>query len=350
MNLKILISDYDFELPVELIAQQPLPNRDDSRMMVIYRKEKKFEHRCFRDIINYFQEGEVIVINDTRVIPARTWASSKNHNDKIIEFLLLREIKPKIWEVLCRPARKVKEGDELIFDQELEAKVISRGPRGQRVLEFNTDKIQEKLREIGTPPLPPYIKRKKDDPRLRTIDRDRYQTVYAVREGSIAAPTAGLHFTENTLTELKKKGVQILAITLNVGLATFQPVKVEKITEHRMLEESFFISEKAASEISRAKKEHRPITAVGTTVVRTLESSWQDGRIKPGQGTTSLFIYPGYEFQVVNRLITNFHLPKSSLLMLVSAFAGYDLIMTAYREAVKEKYRFFSYGDCMLII
>ncbi|MGB9907425.1 MAG: tRNA preQ1(34) S-adenosylmethionine ribosyltransferase-isomerase QueA [Candidatus Saccharicenans sp.] len=346
----MLLKDYDYELPQELIAQQPLPNRDDSRMMVVNRNEQKIEHRQFREIASFFQPGDVLVLNDSRVIPARAWASRKAQEEKSVEFLFIKEQKPGVWQVICRPAKKVKEGDRLVFDKDLEARVIARGPLGHRVLEFNTADVLGRLKEIGVPPLPPYIKRKKGDPRFKKIDAERYQTIYAIKDGSIAAPTAGLHFTEQILAELKQKGVEILYVTLNVGLATFQPVRTEKITDHQMLEESFYISPETASAINRAKKEGRPVTAVGTTVVRTLESAWTESGLKPGEQSTRLFIFPGYNFRVVDRLLTNFHLPRSTLLMLVSAFAGYDLIRQAYRLAVQERYRFFSYGDCMLII
>ncbi|MCR4396004.1 MAG: tRNA preQ1(34) S-adenosylmethionine ribosyltransferase-isomerase QueA [Candidatus Saccharicenans sp.] len=346
----MLLKDYDYELPPELIAQQPLPNRDDSRMMVVNRNEQKIEHRQFREIASFFRPGDVLVLNDSRVIPARAWASRKAEEEKSVEFLFIKEQKPGVWEVICRPAKKVKEGDRLVFDKDLEARVIARGPLGHRVLEFNTADVLGRLKEIGVPPLPPYIKRKKGDPRFKKIDAKRYQTVYAMKDGSIAAPTAGLHFTEQILAELKQKGIEILNVTLNVGLATFQPVRTEKITDHQMLEESFCISSDTASAINRAKKEGRPVTAVGTTVVRTLESAWGESGLKPGEQSTRLFIYPRYQFRVVDRLLTNFHLPRSTLLMLVSAFAGYDLIRQAYRTAVQERYRFFSYGDCMLII
>jgi S-adenosylmethionine:tRNA ribosyltransferase-isomerase len=350
MTEKFLISDYDFELPAELIAQQPLPNRDDSRMMVVRRSEQKIEHRYFKDILEYFTEGDILVLNNSRVIPARAWATKKDSPRKTIEFLFIKELKPGVWEVLCRPAKRVIPGDILVFSQELSARVLEQRQEGGRVLEFSTPEVKNKLKKIGAPPLPPYIKRKKGDPRLRTIDLKRYQTVYAFKDGSIAAPTAGLHFTEKTLAALREKGVEILMVTLEVGLATFQPVRVKKVTEHRMLEESFSISEKTAAAINQAKKDGRRTTAVGTTVVRTLESTWTENGLVPGQNSTSLFIYPGYQFKVVDRLLTNFHLPRSTLLMLVSAFGGYDLIRQAYREAVRQQYRFFSYGDCMLIL
>ncbi|MGB4703596.1 MAG: tRNA preQ1(34) S-adenosylmethionine ribosyltransferase-isomerase QueA [Candidatus Saccharicenans sp.] len=345
------LKDYDYELPPELIAQEPLPARDESRMMVVYRAEQRFEHRRFREIVNFFQKGDLVVLNDSRVIPARVWARREKDSERSIEFLFIKEQEPGLWEVLCRPAKKVREGDRLVFDSSLEARVVGRGSGGLRLIQFNTAEVLPALKKIGVPPLPPYIKRRKGDPRLKTIDSERYQTVYARKDGSIAAPTAGLHFTESILQDLKEKGVEILYVTLNVGLATFQPVRVEKITEHKMLEESFFISQETAEAINRAKKEGRPVTAVGTTVVRTLESAWKEETgLEPGERKTGLFIYPGYRFRVVDRMLTNFHLPRSTLLMLVSAFAGYELTMAAYREAVNEGYRFFSYGDCMLII
>jgi S-adenosylmethionine:tRNA ribosyltransferase-isomerase len=350
MTEKILVSDYNFELPAELVAQQPLPSRDNSRMMVIRREEQKIEHRKFKNLVEFFVPGDILVLNDSRVIPARTWATKKDSPGKNIEFLFIKEIRAGVWDVLCRPAKRIREGDILFFDAGLEARVLAGGRLGHRVLEFKTSEVLEKLKKIGAPPLPPYIKRKKDDQRLKTIDLERYQTVYACQDGSIAAPTAGLHFTEKTLTELENKRVEILKITLDVGLATFQPVRAKRITEHKMLEESFYISEKTANIINQAKKDGRRVTAVGTTVVRTLESAWSENGLISGQNSTTLFIYPGFKFRVVDRLLTNFHLPRSTLLMLVSAFAGYDLIRQAYQEAIRERYRFFSYGDCMLII
>ncbi|MDD8020830.1 MAG: tRNA preQ1(34) S-adenosylmethionine ribosyltransferase-isomerase QueA [Acidobacteriota bacterium] len=349
MTEKILLSDYDFELPRELIAQEPLPHRDDSRMMIVNRQEKGIHHRYFQNLAEYFGPGDVLVINDSKVVPARAWGRLASQQEIYIEFLFIKEIEPAVWEVLCRPARKVRQGVRLIFSSELEAEVVSSGQLGHRLLHFNSNEVKNKLKKIGVPPLPPYIKRQKDDPRLKTIDRERYQTIYAEQEGSIAAPTAGLHFTEESLETLRNKGVDILRLTLNVGEATFQPVRVHEITHHRMLTEYFYIPEKTAQAINLAKKEGRKITAAGTTVVRTLEGSWSAGQLPAGEGSTSIFIYPGFRFQVVDRLLTNFHLPKSTLIMLASAFAGHDLIMAAYREAVAHRYRFFSYGDCMLI-
>lgn len=350
MEARLNLSDYDFELPAELIAQQPLPNRDESRLMVVDRKTGRIEHRVFKEIPQFFGPEDVLVLNDTRVIPARAWAYPEDEPEKYVEFLFVRELTPGRWEVLCRPARKVKPGQTFIFDRDLKGLVLDKGWLGHRVLEFNTPEVKEKLWEIGAPPLPPYIKRKKDDPRLRTLDRERYQTVFARKDGSIAAPTAGLHFTPATLEEIRKKGTTICYVTLNVGEATFQPVRVEKVTEHKMLPENFFISEETAEILNQARSRGRKITAVGTTVVRTLESAFDRGQIRAGSGSTTLFIYPGYSFKVIDRLLTNFHLPRSTLLMLVSTFAGYDLTRRAYLIAVKERYRFFSYGDCMLIL
>ena len=246
MTQKNLLVDYDFELPAELIAQEPLPNRDASRMMVVNRQEKSFSNRHFRDLPEYFGPGDTLVINDSKVVPARAWGHLNNQQATCIEFLFIREIEPAIWEVLCRPARKLKPGIRLIFTSELEAEVLKVGQLGHRLLRFNSTEVRDKLKKIGTPPLPPYIKRRRDDPRLKTIDRERYQTVYAEQEGSIAAPTAGLHFTQETLEALKNKGVDILRVTLNVGEATFQPVRVQEITHHRMLAESFYIPAETA--------------------------------------------------------------------------------------------------------
>lgn len=341
------VSEFDFELPGELIAQKPLVRRDYSRMMVLNRKRKTVEHRRFFDLIGYFNRNDVLVINRSRVIPARAWGKI---GEKEVEFLFLREIKPCIWEVLCRPAKAVKEGSKVFFSSNLLCSVKKEEKEGKRILEFSSPDVLSELKKIGYPPLPPYIKRKKNQKMLKKMDLRRYQTVYAKENGSIAAPTAGLHFTKNILQALEKKGVNIVDIVLHVGLATFQPIRVEKIEKHSMPEEAYSIDDKAAAQINMAKEESRMITAVGTTTVRALESAWNEGKITPGAKSTDLFIRPGYEFKVVDRLLTNFHLPRSTLLMLVSAFAGKDFILEAYREAVRLKYRFFSYGDCMLIL
>jgi S-adenosylmethionine:tRNA ribosyltransferase-isomerase len=371
------ISEFDYELPTELIAQHPLPQRDASRMMVVLRKEGRIIHSNFKHLPDYLEKGNVLVLNNTKVIPAKVWGVK---DGKAVEFLFIKEREKGVWEVLCRPAKKIKAGDRITFAANFEGTVIEAGEEGRRVLKFPAMDVPGRLREIGFAPLPPYIKRKKANADLRPNDLERYQTVFAEKEGAIAAPTAGLHFTPQILDIIRNKGVEIEQVSLHVGLATFQPMRVERIEEHQMLEETYSIRERTAEAVNQAKKESRPIVAVGTTVVRTLESAYLLGsdrdsegqknrfspptlkpggemrisknisRIRPGTSSTSLFIYPGFEFQVVDKLLTNFHLPKSTLLLLVAAFTGHDLIMRAYKEAVREKYRFFSYGDCMLIV
>jgi S-adenosylmethionine:tRNA ribosyltransferase-isomerase len=341
------VSDFDYDLPRGLIAQRPLPHRDDSRMMIVERTTGRIRHSLFKELPGFFAACDLIVLNDTKVIPARAWGERGKAK---IEFLFLQERGPGLWEVLCRPARKLKKGHKIRFAPDFEALVEEVGEEGKRALRFERPDVRAELETIGYAPLPPYIKRAPEDRRLRPEDLDRYQTVFARREGAIAAPTAGLHFTKDLFRKLEAKGIGVRRVTLAVGLATFQPVRAEVVAEHRMLEEWYSIAPAAARGIKAAKEEGRPVTAVGTTVVRTLESAWRDGELRPGRGSTSLFIYPGYEFHVVDRLLTNFHLPRSTLLMLVAAFAGHDLIMRAYREAVHERYRFFSYGDCMLVV
>jgi S-adenosylmethionine:tRNA ribosyltransferase-isomerase len=341
------VADFDYDLPADLVAQHPLPRRDDSRMMVVERASGRLSHRTFRDFPDYFAAGDLLVVNNTRVIPARAWGEA---NRAKIEFLFLKELGPGLWQTLCRPARKLGPGDRVRFSPGFEAFVETAGEEGQRVLRFGRSHVRKELGRIGYAPLPPYIKREREDRGRRAGDLKRYQTVFARKEGAVAAPTAGLHFTKESLAALRAEGVKVRQVTLDVGLATFQPVRVETVEEHRMLEECYSISPAAARDINAAKAEGRAVTAAGTTVVRTLESAWLDGRIHVGRRSTSLFIYPGFEFHVVDRLLTNFHLPKSTLLILVSAFAGRELILKAYREAVKKRYRFFSYGDCMLIL
>jgi S-adenosylmethionine:tRNA ribosyltransferase-isomerase len=371
------ISEFDYNLPPQLIAQHPLPERDASRMMVVLRKEDRIIHSRFSEFPGYLQKGDVLILNNTKVIPAKLWGDKDGTE---VEFLFLAEKEKGNWEVLCRPAKKIKAGDRIAFAADFEGTVIEAGEEGRRILKFSTADVLARLREVGFAPLPPYIKRKKANTDLRPEDLERYQTVFAEKEGAIAAPTAGLHFTPQILDLIRNKGVEIEQIALQVGLATFQPMRVEHIEDHRMLEETYSISERVAKAINSAKKRSKPIVAVGTTVVRTLESSFllgadresaqQEDRsasstlgpcqkaeiskktsgIRPGTNSTSLFIYPGFKFQVVDKLLTNFHLPRSTLLMLVSAFAERDLILHAYKEAVREKYRFFSYGDCMLIL
>jgi S-adenosylmethionine:tRNA ribosyltransferase-isomerase len=343
----MLVSDFDYHLPSELIAQKPLPRRDDSRMMVVRRRQGEIIHARFKDLPEYLGAGDVLVLNNTKVIPAKAWGK-KDARD--VEFLFLKERHKGIWEVLCRPAKRVRLGDTIIFSPGFQAQVVGIEARGKRLLDFSSGDVLAELRKTGYAPLPPYIKRGKTEAGLRTFDLERYQTVFAQKEGAIAAPTAGLHFTPQSLKGLKTKGIQVCTINLEVGLATFQPVEAERVGDHRVLEESYAISLQAAKTINRAKEEGRPVAAVGTTVVRALESAWQNGRVRDGSRSTGLFIYPGFRFRVVDRLLTNFHLPKSTLLMLVSAFSGREVILKAYSEAIRKNYRFYSYGDCMLIL
>jgi S-adenosylmethionine:tRNA ribosyltransferase-isomerase len=342
------LSDFDFELPAELIAQRPLPRRDDSRMMVVDRASGRIEHAAFRRFPEFLRAGDVLVLNDAKVLPAKAWGTV---GGKDVEFLFVKETGPGVWDVLCRPAARVKPSGRVRFADGFEAEVIGRGASGRRTLQFASGDVADKLREIGFAPLPPYIKRTKRGLEDRPRDLERYQTVFAARESAIAAPTAGLHFTPAVLDAIERMGVATARVTLEVGLATFQPVRIDDLDEHRMLEEDYEIPATAADAVNAAKREGRPVVAVGTTVVRALESAAStDRQIRPGAASTSLFIKPGFEFKAVDRLLTNFHLPKSTLLVLVSAFAGRDLILAAYREAVRERYRFFSYGDCMLIL
>jgi len=316
-------------------------------MMVVRRREGEIIHARFKDLAEYLGAGDVLVLNNTKVIPAKVWGKKDGRD---VEFLFLKERQKEIWEVLCRPAKKVSLGKTIIFSSKFEARVVGMEQRGKRLLDFSSGDVLAKLHKIGYAPLPPYIKRRKGESDMRKFDLERYQTVFARKEGAIAAPTAGLHFTPQSLKELRAKGVLVCTINLELGLATFQPVEAERVKGHRMLEESYAVSPSAARIINQAKSEGLPATAVGTTVVRALESAWQDGRVRDGSRSTNLFIFPGFRFHVVDRLLTNFHLPKSTLLMLVSAFAGRELILKAYGEAVLEKYRFYSYGDCMLIL
>jgi S-adenosylmethionine:tRNA ribosyltransferase-isomerase len=343
----MLTAEFDYHLPPELIAQIPAPRRDQSRMMVLYRDTGRIIHSLFSDIPSYLNKGDVLVINQAKVIPARVWGKK---GEKEIDFLLLEEVERGTWKVLCRPSRKVKIDDTIIFPSGLKGKVIKAEESGQRMIRFSTQDVLKELRKIGYAPLPPYIKRRKKDQRLKKLDLERYQTVYAKKGQAIAAPTAGLHFTPEILKKIEQKGVTLCPISLDVGLATFQPVRADRLENHRMLEETYSISQSASAAISRAMKNSHPIVAVGTTSVRALESAFQEGMLHPGKASTQLFIYPGYEFKVVDRLLTNFHLPRSTLLMLVAGFAGLDLIKQAYQEAIRKKYRFYSYGDCMFII
>jgi S-adenosylmethionine:tRNA ribosyltransferase-isomerase len=341
------ISEFDYDLPPALIAQKPLERRDGSRMLVVDRESGKICHSSFLEFPNFLANGDILVVNDTKVIPARILGKK---GEAAVEFLFLREIKKGMWEVLCRPAKKVREGDVFSFSSLLEGKVFGIGGEGKRILHFPSGSILPELKRIGFAPLPPYIKRLPLQTDLKDFDRERYQTVFARSEGAIAAPTAGLHFTPSMIGLLEEKSVRLTRITLDVGLATFQPVRVQNVKKHTMLSETYSISRRSAQILNEAKSGSKPVTAVGTTTVRTLESAFYQGKIRSGARATELFIYPGFKFQVVDRLLTNFHLPKSTLLMMIAAFAGHKLIIKAYREAVNNKYRFYSYGDCMLIL
>lgn len=338
------LSDFDYYLPEELIAQEPAPKRDLSRLMVLHRNTSEIQHRYFRDILDYLKPGDTLVINESKVIPARIMGT-REKTGAFIEVLLLKPIDSKCWEVLARPGRKVRIGERLVFNKKLSAVVRDKTPAGGRVLEFEfSGSFEEILEETGVMPLPPYIKKQPEDPK-------RYQTVYAKNPGSVAAPTAGLHFTSELLSLIREKGINIVSLLLHVGLGTFRPVKVENIEEHHMHAEYYHIPEYVVKTIETSRHNGGRIIAVGTTTTRCLESAADKmGKINPGSGWTDIFIYPGYSFKVIDGLVTNFHLPKSTLLMMVSAFAGREKILEAYRVAVKLKYRFFSFGDAMLII
>ena len=336
--------DFDFNLPEHLIAQHPILKRDESRLLVLDKKTGEIEHKKFYNIIDYLNEGDVLVLNDTKVIPARLFGTKIDTNAHV-ELLLLKNTENDIWECLVKPAKRVKEGTIISFgDGLLKAKCVSTGDEGIRHLEFIYDDVfYEILDKLGTMPLPPYIREK-------LSDKDRYQTVYAKNIGSAAAPTAGLHFTKELLKKLEDKGVTICYVTLHVGLGTFRPVNVEDVTKHVMHSEYYEMDEETANILNKAKEEGKRIISVGTTSTRTLESIMNKYNcFKACSGWTNIFIYPGYEFKAINALITNFHLPKSTLIMLVSALATREIILNAYAEAVKEEYRFFSFGDAMFI-
>lgn len=370
----MLLSEYDYYLPEELIAQFPADKRENSRMMVLNRKDRTISHKHFYDIVDLLDSNTLLVMNNTKVLPARL-IGHKDTGAKIEVFLLkpsyprpLREREEFVneqnceftnsgegclWDVLIKPSKRVKPDTIIKISDELSVKAIKRlEENGEWLVEllYKGDNILDVLHRNGQIPLPPYIERKIPNDDLKKLDFERYQTVYAKDEGSVAAPTAGLHFTKEILQKLEEKGVELAYVTLNVGLGTFRPVQCENVENHKMHSETFEISEKAALQINRAKTEGKKIVAVGTTTVRTLETAYQKyGCIKPCHDHSELFIYPPYEFKVIDNLITNFHLPKSTLLMLVSALAGKDFIFAAYKEAIDNKYRFFSYGDCMYI-
>lgn len=362
------VDDFDYPLPEELIAQKPADRRDGSRLLVVHRDDGTLEHKHFYDILDYLKAGDCLVLNNSKVLPARLFGVKEGTGARI-EFLLIKRLEGDVWETMVKPGKRLKPGDSVLFCERplLRAVVKDYGPDGTRIVEFQYEGIfMERLEEVGSMPLPPYIERASD-----TEDKDRYQTVYCREDGSVAAPTAGLHFTEELLENAVAKGVELAYVTLHVGIGTFRPVKCENIEEHSMHFEEYFISEEAAETINRAKREGRRIISVGTTSTRTIESAaYYDGeaagktmssdaaaeregtgcwQVRAGAGNTGIFIYPGYEFKLVDSLITNFHLPKSTLLMLISALYDREEILRAYDIAVKERYRFFSYGDAMLI-
>ena len=346
----MLLSEFDYELPEELIAQRPSDKRENSRMMVLKRETKDILHKHFYDITDFLDENHVLILNDTKVIPARLYGY-KDTGAKI-EIFLLKEREDKKWEVLIKPSKRVRVGTFLKISEELSCEVLMPLPDDGKWLVkliYEGD-IFDILHRVGNIPLPPYIERKMSNEELKKLDFERYQTVYARQEGSVAAPTAGLHFTPEILKRLEETGVGVGYVTLNVGIGTFRPVKCDNILEHHMDSETFEIKQETADLINNAIRAGKKVVAVGTTTVRTLESAYKMfGEIKACKGASELFIYPPYEFKVVDKLITNFHLPKSTLLMLVSALAGKDFVFRAYKEAIENKYRFYSYGDCMFI-
>ena len=344
----MLLEEFNYELPEKLIAQVPAQKRDMSRMLVLDRYNKTFEHKHFCNIIDYLTPNDLLVLNNTKVIPARLYA--KKDTGALIEIFLVREVEKDVWISLIKPSKRVKHQMILQVSDELSIEVLEKDDDKWKIKLLYNGNIFEILDKVGNIPLPPYIERKMTSEEYKNLDFDRYQTVFAKKEGAVAAPTAGLHFTQEILKKLEEKGTKHCFVTLNVGLGTFKPVKCENILEHKMDSESFEITEETAEIINKAKAEGKNIVAVGTTSVRTLETVMNKyGKIIPVQDSSELFIYPGYEFKIVDKLITNFHLPKSTLLMLVSALATKEFIFNAYEEAIKEEYRFYSYGDCMFI-
>lgn len=347
------LSEFKFDLPDELIAEYPSENRDEARLMVLHRDSGKIEHKLFKDVLNYFDDGDVMIMNDTKVFPARMYGNKEKTGAKI-EVFLLRELNREslLWDVLVDPARKIRIGNKLYFgdDDSVVAEVIDNTTSRGRTLRFLFDgpyeEFKKKITELGETPLPKYIKRS-----VEPSDEERYQTIYAANEGAVAAPTAGLHFSRELMKRLELKGVDFARVTLHVGLGTFRTVEVEDLTKHKMDSEQAIIDEKAARIVNNAKMNRKRICAVGTTSMRTIESSVStEGLLKPYDGWTNKFIYPPYDFSIANSMITNFHTPLSTLLMMVSAFTGHELMMEAYNLAVKEKYKFYSYGDAMLIL
>jgi len=338
----VKLSDFNYDLPQNLIAQKPLEKRDTSRLMVLNKQTGEVKHEVFKDIINYLNKGDCVVLNDTRVLPARLYGMREDTGSPI-EFLLLNRKERDIWEVILKPGRRAKVGKRFVFGNELRAEVLDIVNDGNRLVKFEYDGLFENiLDKLGEMPLPPYITEKLED-------KERYQTVYSKNDGSAAAPTAGLHFTDELLNEIRAKGVNVAFVTLHVGLGTFRPVKVEDINTHKMHSEFYVIDEKSAELINSTKENGKNVIAVGTTSSRTLETIAQNGRVTASSGWTDIFIYPPYEFKIVDKLITNFHLPESTLLMLISALAGRENVLNAYQKAIEEEYRFFSFGDAMLI-
>lgn len=347
------LSQFRFDLPLNLIAQNPLKRRDDARLMVLDRKTGNIENRTFRDILDYFDEKDVFVVNNTKVFPARMYGRKEKTGAKI-EVFLLRELNKanKLWDVIVDPARKIRVGNKLYFGEndELVAEVIDNTTSRGRTIRFlwydSEEKFRETLNSMGETPLPKYIKRKPDE-----LDAERYQTVYAKYEGAVAAPTAGLNFSTELIKRCEIKGIRFAECTLHTGLGTFRPIEVEDLSKHKMDAEYFRIDEKTCDIVNTAKKAGKRICAIGTTSMRAMESSFTSEQLlKPGEGWTNIFIHPPYEFNIADSLVTSFHLPKTSLLIMLSAFAGYDLTMEAYKKAIKDKYRFFTYGDAMLVL
>ncbi len=347
------LSQFSFDLPEELIAEYPSENRDEARLMVIHRETGKIEHKLFKDIIDYVDEGDVMVMNNTKVFPARMYGNKEKTGAKI-EVFLLRELNREslLWDVLVDPARKIRIGNKLYFgeDDSLVAEVIDNTTSRGRTLRFLFDgpyeEFKEAITKLGETPLPKYIKRS-----VESTDEERYQTIYAKEEGAVAAPTAGLHFSRQLLKRLELKGVDFAEVTLHIGLGTFRPVEVEDLTKHKMDSEQVIISEKCADRVNKAKEEKKKVLAIGTTSMRAIETSVStEGYLKPFDGWTNKFIFPPYDFSIADGLVTNFHTPLSTLLMMISAFCGHELMIEAYELAVKEKYKFYSYGDAMLII
>lgn len=345
------ISEFNFHLPPELIAQNPVPGRDSSRMLVVDRQQKQFYDRQFSNFPSLLRAGDCLVLNDTRVFPARLKGRRAGFSAQV-EIFLIRRLKDDQWEALVKPGRALKPGAKAVFgENQLEAEILSSSPNGRRVVSFTShtgEPVDDLIDRLGVTPLPPYIKR--DNPDSLRLDEETYQTIFARNRGAIAAPTAGLHFTDKVVKEIRELGVEIVTITHHVGYGTFQPVRVENIEEHHVELEHFIIESETANTINRCRRDGGRIIAVGTTTTRALESAVNESKeIIAAANSTELYIYPGYQFRAIDALLTNFHLPQSSLLILITAFGGYQLVMDAYRHAVDEKYRFYSYGDCMFL-